>query len=157
MFEGAPLIKGKRVTGFTNEEEEEVQLTHIVPFLVEDELKSLGATFEKKPNWQVFTITDGIGMENQRYFEHFSRWLGKPPPRSLPAAVLKAGSWPVEKAAELRGGESDMNPATVDYMCRRGTYSIRKAREMLGYEPRVSFEEGMERMRSWLEDEGLLS
>src|SRR4051812_31289931 len=58
-YRGEPLVKGKRVTGFTNEEEAEVQLTHIVPFLVEDELKSLGATFEKKPNWQVFTITDG--------------------------------------------------------------------------------------------------
>ena len=45
---GEPLVKGKRVTGFTNEEEEEVQLTHVVPFLVEDELKELGAHFEKK-------------------------------------------------------------------------------------------------------------
>jgi putative intracellular protease/amidase len=52
-------VKGKRVTGFTNEEEEEVQLTHVVPFLVEDELKRLGAHFEKKPNWQSFAIIDG--------------------------------------------------------------------------------------------------
>jgi putative intracellular protease/amidase len=59
MFEGEPLVKGKRVTGFTNEEEEEMQLTHIVPFLVEDELKSLGAKFEKVPNWQPFSIVDG--------------------------------------------------------------------------------------------------
>src|SRR3954465_12248397 len=58
-FKGEPLVKGKRVTGFTNTEEEEGQLTDVVPFLVEDELKSLGATFEKKANWQVFTITDG--------------------------------------------------------------------------------------------------
>jgi putative intracellular protease/amidase len=56
---GEPLVKGKRVTGFTNEEEEEVQLTHVVPFLVEDELKRLGAHFEKKPNWQSFAIIDG--------------------------------------------------------------------------------------------------
>jgi putative intracellular protease/amidase len=56
---GAPLVKGKRVTGFTNEEEEEVQLTHVVPFLVEDELKRLGATFEKLPNWQPFAVVDG--------------------------------------------------------------------------------------------------
>jgi putative intracellular protease/amidase len=56
---GEPLVKGKRVTGFTNDEEEEVQLTKVVPFLVEDELKRLGARFEKKPNWQVFVITDG--------------------------------------------------------------------------------------------------
>jgi putative intracellular protease/amidase len=56
---GEPLVKGKRVTGFTNEEEEEVQLTHVVPFLVEDELKKLGAHFEKKPNWESFAIIDG--------------------------------------------------------------------------------------------------
>lgn len=58
-YEGAPLVKGKRVTGFTNSEEEEVQLTHVVPFLVEDELTRLGATFEKLPNWQALSIVDG--------------------------------------------------------------------------------------------------
>jgi putative intracellular protease/amidase len=59
MFQGAPIVKGKRVTGFTNTEEEEVQLTKVVPFLVEDELKRLGGLFEKAPNWQSFVITDG--------------------------------------------------------------------------------------------------
>jgi len=57
--DGAPLVKGKRVTGFTNEEEAAVQLTKVVPFLVEDELKRLGARFEKVPNWQPFSIVDG--------------------------------------------------------------------------------------------------
>ena len=57
--QGAPLVKGKQVTGFTNGEEEEVQLTHVVPFLVEDELMRLGAIFEKKANWQPFSIVDG--------------------------------------------------------------------------------------------------
>lgn len=56
---GEPLVKGKHVTGFTNGEEEAVQLTHVVPFLVEDELLKLGATFEKKANWEIFTVTDG--------------------------------------------------------------------------------------------------
>jgi putative intracellular protease/amidase len=59
MYQGEPLVKGKRVTGFTNEEEEEVHLTHVVPFLVEDELKRLGAKFEKLPSWKPFSITDG--------------------------------------------------------------------------------------------------
>jgi len=58
-YKGEPLVKGKRVTGFTNGEEEEVQLTNVVPFLVEDELKRLGAIFEKLPNWQPFSIVDG--------------------------------------------------------------------------------------------------
>ena len=58
-YKGEPLVKGKHVTGFTNGEEEEVQLTHVVPFLVEDELLRLGAIFEKKANWQPFSIVDG--------------------------------------------------------------------------------------------------
>jgi putative intracellular protease/amidase len=58
-YKGEPLVKGKHVTGFTNGEEEEVKLTHVVPFLVEDELLRLGAIFEKVANWQPFSITDG--------------------------------------------------------------------------------------------------
>jgi putative intracellular protease/amidase len=58
-YKGAPIVKGKRVTGFTNDEEEAVHLTNVVPFLVEDELKRLGANFEKVPNWQPFSIVDG--------------------------------------------------------------------------------------------------
>jgi putative intracellular protease/amidase len=56
---GAPLVKGKRVTGFSNGEEEAVQLTKVVPFLVEDELKRLGAKYEKVANWQPFSVVDG--------------------------------------------------------------------------------------------------
>lgn len=58
-YKDAPLVKGKRVTGFTNEEEAEVDLINVVPFLVEDELKRLGAIFEKVPNWQPHSIVDG--------------------------------------------------------------------------------------------------
>lgn len=58
-FKGEPLVKGKHVTGFTNGEEEEVQLTKVVPFLVEDELLHLGAIFEKVQNWEPFAIVDG--------------------------------------------------------------------------------------------------
>jgi putative intracellular protease/amidase len=58
-YQGQPLVKGKHVTGFTNGEEEAVQLTHVVPFLVEDELLKLGAIFEKLKNWEPFSITDG--------------------------------------------------------------------------------------------------
>jgi putative intracellular protease/amidase len=58
-YKGEPLVKGKHVTGFTNGEEEEVQLTNVVPFLVEDELMRLGAIFEKVRNWQPLSVVDG--------------------------------------------------------------------------------------------------
>lgn len=58
-YQGEPIVKGKRVTGFTNSEEEAVGLTKVVPFLVEDELKRLGGRYEKAPDWQSFAIIDG--------------------------------------------------------------------------------------------------
>jgi len=58
-YQGAPLVKGKRVTGFTNGEEEYMHLTHVVPFLVEDELMRLGATFEKRADFQPLSVVDG--------------------------------------------------------------------------------------------------
>ena len=56
---GKPLVEGKNVTGFTDGEEEEMGLTKVVPFLVEDELMGLGATFSKVKNWGVHTVADG--------------------------------------------------------------------------------------------------
>ena len=52
-------MKGKHVTGFTNGEEEEMQLTKVVPFLVENELMRLGAIFEKIADWKPFFVIDG--------------------------------------------------------------------------------------------------
>ena len=59
VYQGAPIVRGKRVTGFTNGEEEAVQLTKVVPFLVEDELKRLGARYEKAADWESFAVVDG--------------------------------------------------------------------------------------------------
>jgi putative intracellular protease/amidase len=59
MYRGRPIVEGKRVTGFANSEEEEVQLTHVVPFLVEDELKRLGGLYQQVPSWQPLAIVDG--------------------------------------------------------------------------------------------------
>jgi putative intracellular protease/amidase len=58
-YQGQPIVKGKRVTGFTNSEEEAVQLTNVVPFLVEDELRRLGGLYKKVADWQSFAIVDG--------------------------------------------------------------------------------------------------
>lgn len=57
--DGTPLVQGKRVTGFTNSEEDGVGLTNVVPFLVEDALKQNGGQFERTDDWGEFAITDG--------------------------------------------------------------------------------------------------
>ncbi|WP_028535884.1 type 1 glutamine amidotransferase domain-containing protein [Paludibacterium yongneupense] len=57
--DGQPLVAGKKVTGFTNSEEAAVQLTDVVPFLVEDELKRLGGEFSRVDDWHPYAIADG--------------------------------------------------------------------------------------------------
>ena len=57
--DGSPLVKGKKVTGFTNTEEAAVQLTDIVPFLVEDMLTENGGIYSKKEDWAAYAIQDG--------------------------------------------------------------------------------------------------
>jgi putative intracellular protease/amidase len=57
--DGKLFVDGKTVTGFTNGEEAAVDLTKVVPFLVEDELMRLGAIFSKVKNWGVHTVIDG--------------------------------------------------------------------------------------------------
>jgi len=63
--DGKPLVQGKRVTGFTNTEEEAVGLTKVVPFLVEDELKAKGGIFSKAADWQPYVLTDGSLITGQ--------------------------------------------------------------------------------------------
>jgi putative intracellular protease/amidase len=72
-YQGAPLVKGKRVTGFTNGEEEEMHLTKVVPFLVEDELMRLGATVR----------------------------IGSSSVSVMPAKMMQVPSWPVESRASV--------------------------------------------------------
>ncbi|MEP7088127.1 MAG: type 1 glutamine amidotransferase domain-containing protein [Gemmatimonadota bacterium] len=57
--DGAPLVKGKKCTGFTNTEEAAVELTNVVPFLVEDELKAKGGIYSHADDWAPYVVTDG--------------------------------------------------------------------------------------------------
>ena len=60
-----PLVKNKKVTGFTNTEEEAVKLSEIVPFLLEDELKNKGGIYSKKADWVSYAVVDGLLITGQ--------------------------------------------------------------------------------------------
>lgn len=57
--DGHPVVKDKKVTGFTNSEEQAVGLTDVVPFLVEDMLKAKGAQYSKAADWASYVVEDG--------------------------------------------------------------------------------------------------
>ena len=62
---GRPLVEGKTVTGFANSEEAAVELTDIVPFLVEDELKAKGGLYSKGEDWASHVVSDGLLITGQ--------------------------------------------------------------------------------------------
>ena len=105
---------------------------------------------------QVFTITDGVGVPNEEFFGHYFRMLGKEGPRIVPRQAMTALARVVDASARAVKRENEVNANAVSYLSRRGTYSIEKARRVLGYEPRVSLDEGMRRTEAWLREAELL-
>ena len=63
--DGTPLVQGKKVTGFANSEEAGVNLTDVVPFLVEDELTAKGGHYSKGPDWAPYVLRDGLLITGQ--------------------------------------------------------------------------------------------
>ena len=63
--DGSPMVRGRSVTGFSNTEEEAVQLTDVVPFLLEEELKAKGANYSKAADWNPYAVTDGTLITGQ--------------------------------------------------------------------------------------------
>ncbi len=63
--DGAPIVKGRKVTGFTNAEEDAVGLTDIVPFLLEDALRAQGAEFSNVGLFEPHVVSDGLLITGQ--------------------------------------------------------------------------------------------
>lgn len=63
--DGSPLVRGKKVTGFTNSEEAAVKLTDVVPFLLEDKLKELGGDYSLAGDFEPYVVRDGLLITGQ--------------------------------------------------------------------------------------------
>jgi nucleoside-diphosphate-sugar epimerase len=105
---------------------------------------------------QVFTISGGTGVPCNEFFGHYYRMLGKQRPIVVPTSVAIAVTAAVATAAKLVGIKTEINPISMRYFARTGTYSIEKARRVLGYEPKIDLDEGMVRTQKWLAEQGQL-
>ena len=94
---------------------------------------------------EVFVVTDGDDhMTMGEYFGRLADAVGLPPPRvSLPRGVATLLAGALEAGARLVGATPPFTPAAVQYVSRHGSFDTRKARERLGWLPRVSMEEGL--------------
>ncbi len=102
---------------------------------------------------QVFTLSDGIGTPCREFFAPYAELVGR---RliTLPSPIVIGAAAMVQRAARLAPGNNEINPGSVRYMLRKGTYSNAKARHILGWEPKVGLAEGQRRTIAWLREQG---
>lgn len=106
---------------------------------------------------QVFTLTSGVGVSCAEFFGHHWRWVGRHGAMpSLPGGLAVAVAEIVGRFARLTGRPSELGRGTIGLLLRRGTYSIAKARRMLGYAPKVGLAEGMQKSEAWARTVGLI-
>src|SRR3954468_15695710 len=105
---------------------------------------------------EIFTTADGYAVEMDEFFGHYARMLGKSGIRTLPTPVARTIAATGGRIEKALGRDTEMSSASIDYLAKRGGYSIEKARNILGYAPKVDLAEGMRRSEEWLRAEGLL-
>jgi nucleoside-diphosphate-sugar epimerase len=102
---------------------------------------------------QVFTLSDGVGVPCREFFAPYAELVGRKL-ITVPTPVAIGLSAVIQQLARLTEGDNDINPVSVRYMLRRGTYSNVKARRVLRWEPRVGVQEGLDRTVAWLREQG---
>ncbi len=105
---------------------------------------------------QAVTAWDGVPITTAEFFGRYAQMLGQKKVRTAPAAVIEAVALASELVAKLRGTQPSVSREAIRYVSRQATYPNRRASELLGWEPKVDFDEGMRRTELWLRAEGLL-
>jgi nucleoside-diphosphate-sugar epimerase len=127
------------------------------PIYIDDLIDGiLAAVRTRAAEGEVITLASGQGVSTGEYFGRIGAMIGRPRVRCAPDRALLALTGIQAAVDRLRGAPGEVNPNALRYLTRTGTYSIAKARALLGFEPRVSLDEGMSRSEQWLRSEGLL-
>ena len=105
---------------------------------------------------RVYVLTGPEHTTVGEFFAHYSRMLGIHPPRTAPTPLVRGVARVMDAGARVRGQRNEATPAAIDYFCRRGTYSIERARADLGYDPKHDVAAGMRPTEEWLRAEGMV-
>jgi nucleoside-diphosphate-sugar epimerase len=105
---------------------------------------------------QIFSLTGAEKPSCAEYFSYIARMAGKSGVRTLSTPAANLVSDLGGSAARLLGRKSELGRNTVRMLSRRAGYSITKAQRLLGYQPRVTLAEGMQRVERWLRDTGAI-
>jgi 2-alkyl-3-oxoalkanoate reductase len=104
-----------------------------------------------------FNLTDGVAVPWRDFFGAYARMLGKEKLPSVPYPVAWVAALWFEWQSKRTGKKALVNRAALRAIRSRNSFSIEKARRILGWSPRIALDEGMARTQAWLAQEGYLS
>jgi nucleoside-diphosphate-sugar epimerase len=103
-----------------------------------------------------FTVWDGTPVTCAEFFGHYARMLGRDGIPGLPRPFAAAAGAAQELLAHFTGRPPTFTRNAIEFVSRKAPYSNRRARELLGWQPKVALEEGMRRTEVWFREQGLL-
>lgn len=115
------------------------------------------ATKNDASTGQAYLISDGNPVTWKEFFEYYARMSGRPELRSVPEWLGKIIALGMEMGSKFTGKPPKISREAIRYLTRQSRFSIEKARRELGYQPRISIEEGMKLTEQWLREAGYLS
>jgi nucleoside-diphosphate-sugar epimerase len=125
------------------------------PVYIDDLVEGVAlAAAEPDAAGRIFIVTGPEHVAIGDFVGHYCRMLGIDRPRSVPTPIARHSARLLDAVSRLRGQRSELTPAAVDYFTRRGTYSNRRAREVLGYTPAHDLSSGMRLTEEWLRSRG---
>lgn len=128
----------------------------MLPVYIDDLVESVLLGLLNGEPGRAYTAWDGEPISFGDYFDRIAALAGARPARRVPRPLLVAVAKGMEAIAALRGQPPQFTTRAATFIDRRGTVSNRRAREELGWEPKVSLDEGMARTEKWLGEEGLI-
>jgi nucleoside-diphosphate-sugar epimerase len=122
----------------------------MLPVYIDDLVEAILLAARRGRPGQAYTIWDGSPISFHDYFSRLAEVIDGRPPRKLPRLVLVAIASALELVARIRSRPPTFGRHGITLVDRRGSASNRRAREELGWRPRVSLEEGLGRSGEWL-------
>jgi nucleoside-diphosphate-sugar epimerase len=126
----------------------------MLPVYIDDLVDAIVLALRRGTPGHAYTVWDGEPVSFHDYFSRLAQVAGGRPPRKLPRALLAALAGGTEAIARIRGRPPAFGRHGITLVDRRGTASNRRAREELGWEPRVNMDEGLRRSAEWLQTSG---
>jgi nucleoside-diphosphate-sugar epimerase len=99
----------------------------------------------------VFNVTDGATTTCADYFSRLARAIGLERLPTMPAWMLRAMIGLIAGGHRAMGREPPATADAIAFLRRPHHYSIARARDRLGYEPRITLEQGMAEVERWLQ------